>query len=283
MAQAQTIKQRNADCRFMIRTPKITQGINASASFLLALFVLGNLTAGCSIMPFSGKRQKLLYEELAAPYNQITLKESITLDVTPVMQRSQKQLGRRLAGTELLSKSQNTVASSGQNKNGYMTWFNMVTFHEYRLNVIRKSFFVVNDRETSLGARTTRSLRFDCRAVVPAEILTGRYTSESARQIDILKFVFSALRSDIGSLGAGTDTPGQSNQMLSVCGMLLNQTFEAILRKLDSSPTLATRLSETGGVRFDHISFDKGTIQMTIEGDIATIHIRLGSLANKKG
>ena len=280
MAQSLSDELVSADCRFMILTSRIIKGKRAPALFFLALFVYGNFTGGCSIIPFFGKRQKLSYEKLAAPYNQITLKESLTLDVNPLMQRSQEQLGRHLAGTELLSKSQNTIASSGQNKNGYMTWFNMVTFHEYRLNVIRKSFLVVNDKESSLSARMTRSLRFDCRTVLPTEMLTRQYGSESARQIEILKFVISAVHNDIASLGAGTDTPGQSNQTLSACGMLLNQTFETILLKLDSSPVLATRLSETGGVLFDHISFDKGTIQMTTEGDIVTIHIRLGALAD---
>ncbi len=282
MAQTHSNEQRTAIRRFMDWTPKIIQNKNTFASFLLVVFVMSILTGSCSIIPFSGKQQKLSYENLAAPYNQITLKENITLDVTPIMQRSEKELGPDLAGTELLSKSQNTVASSGQSKNGYMTWFNMVTFHQYRLNVIRKAFFVVNDKETSLGTHTTRSLRFDCQTVLPQEILTRQYLSDSARQIATLKLVFSAVRSDIDTLGAGTDTPGQGNQMLSACGLLINQTFEAILLKLESSPVLATRLSEPDGVLFDHISFDKGTIQMTIKADTATIHIRLGSLANTK-
>lgn len=244
----------------------------------LALFVL----TGCSLLQSSKKRQQLLYEKLAAPYNQITLKESNILDVKSLMQRSQKQLGLRIAGTELLSKSKNTIASSGQSKDGYITWFNMVTFHEYRMNAVRKAFFAVNDKGSSLSARVTQSLRFDCRSVLPAEILTGQYTSESARRLDILKFVFSAVRSDIGSLDGDTNSPGQSNQTLSACGFLLNQTFEVVLLKLESSPVLTARLSESGGVLFDHISFDKGRIRMTTSGDIATIHIRLGSLANKQ-
>ena len=61
--------------------------------------------------------------------------------------------------------------------------------------------------------------------------------------------------------------------------MLLNQTFETILRKLDSSPVLATRLNQPGGVKFDHISFNQGAIRMFVEADIVTIHIRLGALA----
>ncbi len=264
----------------MARISKNTKGRIASLWCFLAVFLLSTLAGSCSILPFSGKRQKLSYEKLAAPYDEIILKESLTLDVLPKIQRSETELGPLHAGTELLSKGQNTVASLGQSKDGYITWFNMFTFHEYRLNVIRKSFFVVNDKETSLGSRTTRSLRFDCEMVLPVEMLTKRYISEISRQIDILKHVISTIKNDIDEISAGTETSGQSNQMLSVCGMLLNQTFETTLRKLESSPVLATRLNESGGVRFDHISFNQGTIQMTVEGDIITIHIRLGALAD---
>jgi hypothetical protein len=112
MAQTHSDEQMTAVRRFMIRTPKIIQNKNISALFFLTLFVMVVLTGGCSIMQSPEKRRKLLYEELAAPYSQITLKENITLDVTPIMQRSEKQLGPDLAGTELLSKSQNTIASS---------------------------------------------------------------------------------------------------------------------------------------------------------------------------
>jgi len=274
MAQAQKNKLSTADCRWTSKSPSILSrlSINLPCCFLLLVFFAG----GCSAIT-SGQKKKLTYEKLAAPYNQIILNQSVTLDVLPTIQRSQKQLGPKLADTELLSKSQNTVASLGQNKNGYMTWFNLVTFDQYSPNVIRKAFFVVNDKETSLGTSTTRSLTFDCQTVLPTEILAKRYVSESSRQIDILKHVFSSIRSDIGELGTGTD---QSNQMLSVCGMLLNQTFDITLRRLESSPVLATRLSEPGGVRFDHINFNEGATRMIVEADIATVHIRLGALAD---
>jgi len=121
---------------------------------------------------------------------------------------------------------------------------------------------------------------FDCQTLLPVEMLTKRYISESSRQIDILKFVFASIRSDISELGTGTDTHGQSNKMLSVCGMLLNQTFETTLREIESSPVLATRLNEPGGIRFDHINFNQGAIKMAVEDDTVTVHIRLGALAD---
>jgi len=276
---AQTHKKRlsTADCRWTSKSPGILYRLsnNLPCCFLLLVFLAG----GCSAIT-GGQKKKLTYEKLAAPYNQITLNQSVTLDVLPIIQRSQKQLGPKLAETEFLSKSDNTFASLGQSKNGYMTWFNLVTFGRNRINVIRKAFFAVNDKETSLGTSTTRSLTFDCQTVLPMEMLTKRYISESSRQIDILRYVIDSIQKDLKELTAGTDTTGQSNQMLGVCGMLLNQTFDITLRRLESSPVLATRLSEPGGVRFDHINFNQGAIRMTVNGDIVTVHIRLGALAD---
>jgi hypothetical protein len=277
MAQTITNKLSMADCRGTSESPSILSRLsnNLPCCFLLLVFLAG----GCSAIT-GGQKKKLTHDKLAAPYNQIKLNQSVTLDVLPIIQRSENELGPQLAETEFLSKSDNTVASLGQSKNGYMTWFNLVTFHQSRFSVIRKAFFVVNDKETSLGTGTTRSLTFDCQTVLPSEMLTKRYVSESSRQIDILRYVIDAIQKDLKELTAGSNTTGQSNQMLSVCGMLLNQTFDITLRRLESSPVLATRLDEPGGVRFDHINFNQGAIRMTVNGDIATVHIRLGALAD---
>ena len=280
MAQTQTSKLSTADCRSTARSSGLLYRL--LSNLLCYIVLLGFFAGSCSSINgvFGTRSKKLTYEELAATYNQIILEKSLTLDVVPRIQRSKAELGPLLAGTELLSRSENIVASLGQNKDGYKTWFNMATFNEYRLTAVRKAFFLVNDKETSLGTGTSRSLVFDCEMVLPRELLLTRYISESSKQIALLKYIISAVRKDIDELGADTNASGQSNQMLSVCGMLLNQTFETILRRFDSSPVLATRLNEPGGVRFDHISFNQGAIRMIIESDIAAIHIRLGALAD---
>jgi hypothetical protein len=217
------------------------------------------------------------YEELSAPYDQTKLKSSLTLDVLPRIQRSQDKLDPSIEGTELLSHSESVVASLGQSKDGRRTWFNMVTFHEYRLNVIRKYFFEVDDKVRGFRIGSRRGLKFDCEMVLEQEVLEKSYASENARQITILRHVLENLRRDIDELSADIDAPGQNNQMLNVCGMLINQTFEIVLLKLDASPVLATRLSDTGGVEFDHISFDEGRIEMVVLDDIVVVKIRLGA------
>ncbi|MGB2862347.1 MAG: hypothetical protein WBC05_03390 [Sedimentisphaerales bacterium] len=243
----------------------------------------GILLAGCSAAssPAIAQGQQLSQEqELSVPYDQITLKKSLTLDAIPKIRRSQDEHGSLLAGVETVSHSDRVVASLGQSQDDSRTWFNMVTFHEYKLNVIRKYFFAVDDRAGSLRARSRRGLRFDCEMVLGKEVLGESYTSENARQIAMLRYVLDSIRKDIKELGDDVDVPGQYNQKLDVCGMLINQTFEMVLVKLDSSPVLAMRLSQAGGAEFDHINFDKGTVRMVVADDTVAVKVRFGAFAH---
>jgi hypothetical protein len=104
------------------------------------------------------------------------------------------------------------------------------------------------------------------------------YETEGAAQIAILKQVWKDLRKDIDELGQDIGGGGQNSKALDICGLLLNQAFETIMLTLETSPVLATKLSDKGGVEFDHINFDKGGIQMVIDGDTAAVKIRLGVL-----
>jgi hypothetical protein len=90
------------------------------------------------------------------------------------------------------------------------------------------------------------------------------------------------MRKDIKELGDDVDVPDQYNKMLDVCGMLINQTFEMVLVKLDSSPVLTMRLTEADGAEFDHISFNKGTVRMIVVDDTVAVHIRFGSFTHGK-
>jgi hypothetical protein len=207
------------------------------------------------------------------------LKKSLTLDALPKIRRSENEHDSFLAGIETVSHSDRVVASLGQSQDDSRTWFNMVTFHEYRLNVIRKYFFAVDDRAGSLRARSRRGLRFDCEMVLGEEVPGESHASENARRIVILRYVLAQMRKDIKELGDDIDVPDQYNKKLDVCGMLINQTFGMVLVKLDSSPVLAMRLSEAGGAEFDHINFGKGTVRMVVADDTVAVQIRFGSFA----
>ena len=249
--------------------------------FCIGLF-FGILLAGCSAVssPAGAQGQQLSEEqELSTPYNQIALKKSLTLDALPKIRRSQSEGRSLLAGTETVSHSDRVVASLGQSRDESRTWFNMVTFHQFRLNVIRKYFFAVDDRAGSLRARPRRGLRFDCEMVLGKEALGESYTSENARRIAMLRYVLDSIRKDIKELGDDVDVPGQYNKKLDVCGMLINQTFEMVLVKLEASPVLAMRLSKAGGAEFDHINFNKGTVRMVVAEDTVAVRACFGSFA----
>jgi len=271
------------DRRCRTKSSKIARRTSSILTCCFAVLLLGTLLVGCATVPPQAgtQPQRLSYEQrLAAPYDQTEIKKSITLDVLPKIQRTQEELGPHFAGTELLSHSESLVASLGQSKDGYKTWFNMVAFHEYRLNVIRKYFFLVQDKAGSFQTRSKQGLRFDCEMVLEQQVFDKPYPAESARQIAILRHVLDNLRKDIDELGTEIDAPGQDNKMLGVCGMLINQTFETILLELDSSPVLAAKLGEAGGVEFDHLNFDKSRVQMVIRDDTVAVKIRLGAFAD---
>ncbi len=239
------------------------------------------LTGGCSSRSGLGsKPERLSFEQqVSSPYEQIEIKKSLTLDALPTIQRTRGKLPPALSGTELLSRSANCIASVGQSKDGQRTWFNMIRFHEFRLNVIRKYFLLVDERSGRLRPGARRGMKFDCEVVLEEAMLGESYPSEYAKQIALLRYVLESLRKDASELGADIDAPGQENRMLSVLTMLMNQTFEMILLKLDSSPLLTARLGGPEGARFDHINFDEGNVRMTIDDDVVTVQIRFGSFA----
>lgn len=247
---------------------------------LLAFFLVA-LTGSCSSQSGLGSQSdRLSFEkQVSAPYDQIEIKNSLTLDALPTIQRTRGQVPPVLAGTELLSRSANCIASVGQSKDGQRTWFNMVRFHEFRLNVIRKYFLLVDEKSGRLRPGSRRGMKFDCQMVLEEAMLGESYPSEYAKQIALLRYVLENLQRDAGELGADIDAPGQKNRTLSVLTMLMNQTFEMILLKLDSSPLLTARLSGPEGAPFDHINFDEGTVRMTTNDDIVTVQIRFGSFA----
>lgn len=234
--------------------------------------------------PEDGGQDKRIFnrEELSEPYDQIILKTSLTIDALPTIQRFQSDRGPLLGGAEVLSEGKNTVATVGQSKDGRRTWFNMVVFHEFRLNVIRKYFFIVDERRSRLGVRSSRGMTFDCQIVLDQELLDRLYTSENVRRIEILRRISENLRGDINELGVNTDSVSQENKMLSVCGMLINQTLELVLLKLDSSPVLVTKLGSADGIDFDHINFGEGKVRMVVQNDMAAVSFRFGAFADAK-
>jgi hypothetical protein len=120
-------------------------------------------------------------------------------------------------------------------------------------------------------------MTFDCQVVLDQELMDRLYTSETVRRIEILKRISENLRGDIDVLGVNTDSVNQENKMLNVCGMLINQTLELVLLKLDSSPVLTMKLNSADGIDFDHINFGEGKVRMVVQDDMAAVSFRFGA------
>ncbi|MHC4665570.1 MAG: hypothetical protein ACYS9T_06380 [Planctomycetota bacterium] len=211
------------------------------------------------------KPEKPPYEaELYVAYWRTELKVSSSYDVLTAIHQPQY---------ELLSQSKSVIASWGQKKKGYKVGFNMVAFDENELTAKRKYIFIVDDRRNLLE-EPRKDLSFDCEMVLERSVIHAPYANENARRIAILKRVKENARKDRGEVGS-------DNKMLDISGMLVNQALEAVLVELDSSPALASKLSEPAGVDFSHINLGRGKIQILVENNVATVKMRLGSPAKK--
>lgn len=247
---------------------KVTRSKIKSISFNFLSFALIFGLCGCVVrdtVKFLTPEWPPYDDQISGVYQQTQLKESTSADVLSQI---------HLPEHELLSQSKSVVASYGQKKKGFKRWFKMVAFDEDELTVQRKYLFIEDERPKVLFVEPWEGLAFDSKQVLTPEILDEPYANENARRIEILRWVLASFRKDM-------DEVAEDNKELVVCGALVNQAIETVLVRLDSAPALATRLSDKRGLKFEHISFDKGRIRMIIEDDIATVKIALGSRVKK--
>ena len=204
-------------------------------------------------------------EDLSYSYEQTLLKQSNSADVLATIHRPQY---------ELLSQSKSVVASAGQKKEGHQIWFNMVAFDEDEPTAKRKYFFAIDEKAKKFLVQSRRKLDFDCEMVLNKDVLSKPYANENARRITILRQVLDNVRADI-------DEVALDNKMVRISGMLINQTLSTILQRLDDSPVLASKLSNTEGLDFDHTTIGSGNIIMNIDGDVVAIKVKAGPLLDK--
>lgn len=239
-------------------TSKSTLWLCTFGVLLLAIFG----PYGCGVVEYFRPEGPPYDKELYETYYQTEIRVSSSADVLMTIHKPEY---------ELLSQSKNVVASLGQKRKGRKIWFNMVAFDENELTAKRKYIFIVDDRP-DLMEQPWKKLSFDCEMILQSDVLNQPYANENARRIAILKQVQENVRKD-------KDEVGSDNQMLNDCGMMVNQALEAALVNFDSSPALASKLSEPTGVDFSHINLGRGKIQMLVEDDIVKIKMRLGSAA----
>ena len=242
------------------------------------------LFALCWILSGCAQPEMLAYEKLIASYEQTKLKTSGSLDVLGMIHAPEYKVDASSAVTCLVSQGDTVVASLGQDKHGYKTWFTLVAFDEHTMTARRKYFYVVDERASTtptkpLGLLTwpKHGLEFDCQMVAQTEVLVGPYETEHVRQIAILKHAAENLRRDIDELTKQAGTTSQGSQILTVSGMVVNQVFEAVLMELSKSVVPEQGLIDKSGYQFSHTSFDKGKIRLTIQDDVVTVKIGLGA------
>ena len=216
------------------------------------------------------------YEKISACYNLVRLKTSSSHDVLRIFRATNHGLEPEFKGTHVFSQSDTAVASVGQSRKGYKTWFTLVAFDESSMATKGKYFYLVDEKALPETNRLRNfhilpkpGLLFDCQIILSDEMLNKPYTTEQERQIAILKQVVKNLDSDAEQLS-------QDNQMLGISSMLIKQVLETVLLVLDKSPVLAKKLSEEGGVGFDHINFGTSLINVTTDENIVTVKIRSG-------
>ncbi len=204
------------------------------------------------------------YDEIYEGYDKVTLKESTAGDVLSTI---------HMPDYELLGQSTSVIASQGEKKEGYEIWFNMVSFNENEMTAQRKYVFIIDEKPKVLFKDPWTGVKFDCAMVFDRKILDEPYSNENARRIAILKQVHENISDDIEQVGL-------DNKQMRICGMLINQAMQTVINKLDSitgSPILATKLNGLAGLEFNHVSLNKGQIQMVIVDDVVRTKVRLGT------
>ncbi len=254
---------------------KTSHVINRLCTFALILLCTGVLCfCGCAVLDaveLFNPEGPPDYAQIAQSYTQTQLKFSTSADALVNIGSGSDGLSEN----ELLSQSTSVVGLVGQKKKGYKTWLKMVAFEENEMTAQRKYLFIVDEKPKALFVTPWAYVIFNCEMVLETDVLDVPYASENAKRIAILKKVKENANSDVKQLEL-------DNKMIAVSGSVINQALETVLTLLENSPALAARLDTTDGLKFEHISLDKGQIKMNLFEDIVTIEMKLGSIIKKR-
>jgi hypothetical protein len=222
------------------------------------------LTLLLSSIFLNGCIQQPIDETLFFNYNQTKLGQSSSGDVINYMDMSL---------TTLISQSDTVVASWGQSKKGYQEWLDVVAFDEQSADAVRKYFFFVDEKAHHIPFLYPKwTARFDGQLILDKEVLDKPYADRQLRSIAILKEIQKRFGEDIAKVSS-------DNKMLSICQMVVNESFETALLQLNETPAWATQLDTPEGWTFESRNFHTGTIHMHDADGIVSITIQLGSVS----
>lgn len=234
----------------------IERGRTVNSKFqLISVALFCSLFIGCS-----GSRLKEEFQ-LRQQYDWTLLKFSSSADVLDTIAPE---------GTELLSQSENALATWGQNEQGSLLWFNAVAFDEEKLTATRKYCFLTNEKARQFLIIAKPRFIFYGRAVIASEVLGEPYPNQNAKSIAIYKNFITSFNDDMIQLTSDSHT-------LQSAVLMVKQALTSVLRqKLDLSPALAARFADEDGLGFLHPTLGKAVIWMSLEDGIADINIEIG-------
>jgi hypothetical protein len=229
------------------------------------------------------RHKRLPYDKLATPYRVTQLRASMPLQVFTVTESlDDYQFDPNHVEMMLLTQSDTMAAWSGRSADGFKTWLNLVVFDEYRGTARRKYFFCGDEQAVIVPpswryalTRPRRGVLFNAQVVIDPAVLTTPYATEEARQIAAVRWLAEQLQSDIRTVTGGSDRSDMANEGIAIAGMMMNQVFEGAIGQLTKTPAMARNLRNAKGVEFPHISMNTGRIQMLVDGDTATVRIRV--------
>jgi hypothetical protein len=254
---------------------RVAYGVCAWA-FSLCLSV-----CGCSMHKAFFPPGTLPYKDIAATYHSASIKQSSTLDVLRTMQTQQGLLDPEHVGRELISQSDTLVASSGQSKDLRKSWFTLFSFDEQSMTANRKYFMCLDENTLVTPSEPQKSLYFPRKTLVfnsqlvVTDLVNQDFDNEQARDIALLKSIARNLRSDITYFDGSTRISENGNHIMTCIGLYMNTVFQQALRELDRSPYLANDLGHQGLI-FDHMTLNKGRIQMILQGDVLVSRVEMG-------
>jgi hypothetical protein len=232
-----------------------------AAAIVSALFSL----SGCGLFYYVKPEGAPSNAEITAGYYGISLKVSTAADAVDEI---------ILPEYELLSQTKLIVAASGEKKSGYKSWLKVAAFDENEKTARRKYLVIEDEMPKTLFARPRASAYIEYQMVIDKDLQNASYTNQSAKLMAILKDLQKKAGKDIAEVSA-------NNKSARLCGGILNQSLYIAAMHLENSQAEIDKLNTTGGVSFSHPSYDKGTIWMGIDYDVATVQIKVGSLTKK--
>lgn len=223
----------------------------------------------------------LPYQDIAATYHNTAIKQSSTLDVLRTMQDQQGQLNPKQVGRELVCQSDTLVASSGQSRDKLKNWFTLFSFDEQSMTANRKYFMCLDERTLVTPTEPQKplflprqTLVFNSQLVV-TDLVQQDFSSEQARDIALLESIARNLRNDLNHFNASTGLSENGNHIMTCIGLYMNTVFQQALMELNRSPYLANNLDKEGLI-FDHMTLDRGRVQMILQGDILVSRVEMG-------